>query len=246
MEPSNDFFRQKEGAFKLSLEGIRNCRDLGLQVGLRFTLTRYNFRDLEKIFQLMLKESIPRLCIYHLVYSGKGFELKNADLSASERKQALEIIWKKTQSALRIDKKIEILTVDNHCDGIWIYLKLREENPALAEKAYNLLQVQGGNASGVKIIAVDNCGNVYPDQFWRTYCLGNIREKKLSQILQDENNSLLRSLRERKKLLKGKCSRCSFLNLCNGNLRARAEAVFQDPWEEDPACYFSREEIVWQ
>ena len=73
--------------------------------------------------------------------------------------------------------------------------------------------------------------------------MGNIREKCFSQIWNDTTNSFLAKLRNRKPLLKGRCQRCKFLFICNGNFRARAEAVYSDPWAEDPACYLTEEEI---
>lgn len=44
-------------------------------------------------------------------------------------------------------------------------------------------------------------------------------------------------------MLKGRCARCGYIDICNGNLRSRAEAVYGDVWAEDPACYLSDEEI---
>ena len=62
-------------------------------------------------------------------------------------------------------------------------------------------------------------------------------------IWSDENNSLLASLRNRKTLLKGRCGRCVWKDICNGNFRARAESVYGDMWQEDPACYLTEDEI---
>ena len=38
-QATNDMFRQNKGAFLNALSGIRYCRDAGIKVGLRFTLT---------------------------------------------------------------------------------------------------------------------------------------------------------------------------------------------------------------
>jgi radical SAM protein with 4Fe4S-binding SPASM domain len=54
----------------------------------------------------------------------------------------------------------------------------------------------------------------------------------------------MRGLKDRKKLLKGRCARCGYIDICNGNLRSRAEAVYSDVWAQDPACYLSDEEIT--
>ena len=49
-------------------------------------------------------------------------------------------------------------------------------------------------------------------------------------------------LKDRKKHLKGRCSSCRWLYICNGNFRARAEAA-GGFWHSDPACYLTDEEI---
>jgi radical SAM protein with 4Fe4S-binding SPASM domain len=53
----------------------------------------------------------------------------------------------------------------------------------------------------------------------------------------------MRGLKDRKPLLKGRCARCQYLDICKGNLRVRAEAAYGDVWAEDPACYLTDEEI---
>jgi radical SAM protein with 4Fe4S-binding SPASM domain len=124
-----------------------------------------------------------------------------------------------------------------------LYLKLRTQDPRRAEGVLSLLQSNGGNNSGIRIGAVDERGNVHPDQFWRHYSLGNVRQRQFRDIWTDDSEPLLRGLKNRRRLLKGRCARCGYLNLCNGNLRVRAEAVFGDVWAEDPACYLTDEEI---
>ena len=46
IKETHDKFRRMEGAFEASLEGIRRCRDLGLKIGVRFTMTQDNAHDL--------------------------------------------------------------------------------------------------------------------------------------------------------------------------------------------------------
>ncbi|MDP3789754.1 MAG: SPASM domain-containing protein, partial [Candidatus Omnitrophota bacterium] len=110
--------------------------------------------------------------------------------------------------------------------------------------ALNLLKINGGNKSGIGIADVDNLGFVHPDQFWRYYSLGNVKTRKFSAIWSDESDELLRNLRNRLPLLKGKCGRCHFQDICAGNFRVRAEALYGDVWQEDPACYLSEEEVT--
>ncbi|HKJ51967.1 MAG TPA: radical SAM protein, partial [Gammaproteobacteria bacterium] len=46
MRATHDSFRRRQGAFDESIAGIRMCRDAGIKVGLRFTLTRDNAVEL--------------------------------------------------------------------------------------------------------------------------------------------------------------------------------------------------------
>ena len=239
----NDRFRGKNGAYEAALEGIRNCIALGLRVSLRLTITRFNYQEIPAIFQLVEDEGVNRVCFYHLAYSGRGDSLREQDITHSQTRLVVDIICERTLDFHRRDLQKEILTVGNHADGVYLYLKLRENNPQRATEVLDLLRRNGGNNSGIKIGAVDDLGNVHPDQFWWHYSLGNVHQRKFGDIWMDTSESLLRGLKNRKRLLKGRCARCHYLDLCNGNLRVRAEAVFGDVWAEDPACYLSDEEI---
>jgi radical SAM protein with 4Fe4S-binding SPASM domain len=240
---NNDRFRGKNGAYQAALEGIRNCVSLGLRVSLRLTITRFNYQEIPPIFRLVEEEGIDRVCFYHLAYSGRADSLREEDLNHSETRSVVDMICEHTLDLHRRGLRKEVLTVGNHADGVYLYLKLRKQDPQHANKVWDLLKRNGGNNSGIRIGAVDDLGDVHPDQFWWHYSLGNVRQRKFGDIWTDTSEPLLQGLRNRKRLLKGRCARCQYLDLCNGNLRVRAEAVFGDVWAEDPACYLSDEEI---
>lgn len=237
-EETNNKFRATQGAFQAALEGIRNCKQAGVKPGLRFTVTKYNLNDVPKIFDIIESEQIPRVCFYHLAYAGRGTKIADDDLTHQQTRSFLDYILSKAEA---LYKTTEILTVDNHTDSVYLYSKLKQKNPQQAQKVYDLLLQNGGNSSGIGIGCVDSQGGVHPDQFWRHQTLGNIRERKFSDIW-SSTAPLLLALKNRKNLLKGKCHNCSFLDICNGNLRVRAEAVYGDVWAADPACYLTQEE----
>lgn len=239
----NDRLRGAKGAFKKTLAGIHNCRNAGLKVGLRFTITRLNFKEIPSVFNLIEKEEITRACFYHLVYSGRGRTMQHEDISHITKREVLDYIIGKVSEFHRKGMEKDILTVGNHADGVYLYLKLLKENGAIAKRTLKLLKINGGNSSGEGIANVDNLGTVHPDQFWQNYSLGNIRENTFSRIWQSGTSDLLKDLHNRKQLLKGRCRDCSFLDICNGNFRVRAEQVYGDVWQEDPACYLTKEEI---
>ncbi len=239
----NDRFRGQKGAYEAAINGIRNSIDQGLRVSLRITMTRFNYEEVPAIFELAENEQINRICLYHLAYSGRGDKLIKADLSPQMTRNVMDTIINHTVDLHKRGKSKEVLTVGNHSDGVYLYLKLLQKNPAQAARALDLLNSNGGNNSGIRISAVDNTGNVHPDQFWWHYSLGNIRQTPFSRIWSKASDPLLKALRNRKPLLKGRCSKCLYLGICNGNLRVRAEAFHGDLWAPDPSCYLTDEEI---
>jgi len=242
----NDQFRGKLGAFDAALNGVRHLKAVGQKVGLRFTLTRRNFEALPEIFELVEREGIDRVCFYHLVYSGRGSQIAKDDLTHAETRDVVDQICAWAIALQSLGREVEILTVDNHVDGVYLYLKLLREDPGRAEMTRQLLEWNGGgaNASGVGIANIDSYGNVHPDQFWQTYTLGNVRERPFSQIWADTSHPLLAGLRNRLPLLKGRCATCRWKTLCGGSFRVRALQATGDPWAPDPACYLTDEEIA--
>ena len=240
---TNDRFRGMKNAFDMALAGIRNCRQADIKVGLRFTMNARNVQDIGSIFDLLYQEQIPRICFYHLVYAGRGTKMVADALTHEESRNAVNLIMDRTRELHQQGFPVEVLTVDNHCDGPYLYQRLLREDPQRAEEALKLLRMNGGNNSGIGIGCVSWDGEVYADQFWRHASLGNVRERPFSEIWNDTSNELMAGLKNRKALLHGRCAECKWLDICNGNLRVRAEAIYDDLWAPDPACYLTDEEI---
>jgi 12,18-didecarboxysiroheme deacetylase len=244
MQEINDRFRAVPGAFRSALDGIRNCQAAGIKVGLRFTINRFNVQEIPSIFNLIEEMDIPRVCFYHLVYAGRGSELVEQDLSLEDSRKTLDLIIDNTRRLHDMGKPKEVLTVDNHADGPYIYLRMLKENPERAKEVMELLQWNEGNNSGRGIGCVSWDGAVHADQFWRHYSFGNVKERSFSEIWMDTSNPLMGRLKEKKKHVTGRCAECRWLDICGGNFRVRAEAVTGDVWAPDPACYLTDEEIA--
>ncbi len=244
LEDVHDAFRGVEGAFRDALAGIRNCMAAGVKVGLRLTLNRRNVDDLPGIFDLIERESIPRVCFYHLVYTGRGGKLRDDELSHERTRETLDLIMDRTAELHAAGRAVEVLTVDNHADGPYVYLRLLREDPERAASCLELLKMNAGNSTGVGIGCISWNGDVLPDQFWRHHVLGNVRERPFSEIWTDPEHPLLSKLRNRREHLQCRCLHCRWLDVCNGNFRARAEADTGNLWGDDPACYLTDEEIA--
>jgi radical SAM protein with 4Fe4S-binding SPASM domain len=240
---THDAFRRCPGAFAQTLEGIDNCKAEGLKVGLLFTVNRRNAHEIPKLFDLIRDMDIPRVCFYHLVYSGRGTQLKDEGLSPAETRNLLDLVMDRTRELFEAGYLKEVLTVDNHADGPYVWLRLLRENPERAAAVMELLQYNGGNSSCLGIACVSWDGSVHADQFWRKHTFGNVLERPFSAIWDDPSIELLQKLKDKKHYVQGRCAECRFLNICGGNFRARAEAVYNDIWASDPACYLSDMEI---
>ena len=244
MEKINDRFRGIKGAFRAALEGIKNCQDAGIKVGLRFTINKFNVGEIKNIFNLLEDMDIPRVCFYHLVYAGRGSKLVEEDLTHDETRKAVDLIMDLTKKLHDKGKPKEVLTVDNHADGPYLYLRLLKEDPKRAAEVLELLKMNEGNNSGRGIGCISWDGEVYADQFWRHYSFGNVRKRPFSEIWTDTSEPLIKKLKEKKKYVKGRCATCRWLDICAGNFRVRAEAITGDAFAPDPACYLTDEEIA--
>jgi 12,18-didecarboxysiroheme deacetylase len=242
-EEVHDHFRKVPGSFRKALEGVANCQAEGLKVGLRFTINKRNQGEVPTLFQIIRDLDVPRICFYHLVYSGRGSELIKEDLDHAETRAVVDLIMDETRKLFDEGKPKEVLTVDNHADGPHVYYRLLKEDPKRAAEVMELLQMNEGNSTGRGIGCISWDGKVHADQFWRQHVFGNVLERPFSQIWDDPNIELLAKLKDKKPYVKGRCATCKFLNICGGNFRARAEAYYGDIWAQDPACYLTDEEI---
>lgn len=240
---THDKFRRMDGAFDLSLAGIRLCRDAGMKVGVRFTLTQDNFADLPGLLQLVEDEGIDRFYFSHLNYAGRGNKNRKDDAQHQMTRAAMDLLfdtcWNHQQKGLQK----EFTTGNNDADGVYLLHWVRAKFPDKAAHIEAKLRQWGGNASGVNVANIDNLGNVHPDTMWWHHTLGNVRERPFSAIWPDVSDPLMAGLKQSPRPVKGRCATCAYLQICNGNTRVRAQQMTGDAWAEDPGCYLSDEEI---
>lgn len=240
-EAVHDSFRRVEGAWRRAVDGIRRAKAAGIKTGLRFTITRANMDYVPDVFAFMKREGVDRACFYHLVSAGRGAALDTEALTHDETRRVVRTIMDLTKAWFAEGGAPEILTVDNHADGPFIYLELMKEDPVRAAAALELLKMNGGNSSGHGIGSIGWDGEVYADQFSRDRSYGNVRKTPFSEIWRGE---ALAPMREKAKYVTGRCAACRWLGVCAGNLRARAASAGPGAWAPDPACYLTDGEIA--
>lgn len=239
----HDAFRGKPGAFDASLKGVRLCRDAGIKVGLRFTMTMDNHAQLDELMDLGDREGVDKFYLSHLNYAGRGNKNRGDDAVHEITRQRMEALFERAWGYVSRGEAKEIVTGNNDADGAFLYLWAKRRFPEHAEHLRAKLVQWGGNASGVNVANIDNTGEVHPDTFWWNYPLGNVKSRPFSQIWPDTSDPLMRGLKQQPRQISGRCGACHHFDICGGNTRVRALQLTGDPWAEDPACYLSDDEI---
>jgi heme d1 biosynthesis radical SAM protein NirJ len=243
MQATHDRFRRKAGAWRGALDGVRVCGDAGVKVGLRMTLTEANAPELAQVLALLDAERIDKFYLSHLNYAGRGYTNRRKDAFLDTTRHAMDVLFDACWRDLERGVERDYVTGNNDADGVYLLMWARRRFPARVPHLRRKLAQWGGNASGVNIANIDNVGNVHPDTYWWHYSLGNVRERPFPEIWSDVSDPLMAGLKAKPRRIKGRCGACKYFDICGGNTRVRALQITGDPWQEDPACYLSDEEI---
>jgi heme d1 biosynthesis radical SAM protein NirJ len=240
---THDRFRRCAGAFDASMWALRRCRDAGVKVGVRYTLTRDNHADLPWLLAMIEQEGVDKFYLSHLNYAGRGNVNRKDDAHHAMTRDAMDLLFDVCWDCQVRGVPKEFVTGNNDADGVYFLHWVRRRFPMRSAYMRSKLAQWGGNASGVNVANIDNLGNVHPDTYWWDYNVGNVRERPFSEIWSDESDPIMAGLRANPRALKGRCGACAFLSICGGNTRTRARQLTGDPWEEDPGCYLDDHEL---
>ena len=194
------------------------------------------------MFDLCEELNVNKLYISHLVYSGRGLDNLKIDISKEKRREYVYFIINKAFEYYKNNSNIDIVTGNMEMDAILLLQRFQKEYPEHVDTLVEKLKAWGGNSAGNRLGNMDWLGNVKPDPFF-PQIIGNYLENDFDQVWCDEENELLTRLRQSPRDIKGKCTSCAYIDICNGGSRSRAYAISGDLWEEDPSCYLTQEEI---
>lgn len=240
---TNDWFRGVDGAFDAALRGVRELRERGVKVGLRFCSTVGTADHLPDILKLCDDEGVDKFYLTHLVYAGRGDKHRSEDTEHARTRKSLDLLIERAWDGVNGGQPLEIVTGNNDADAAY-FLNWAERNFD-ADKVAHLrthLSAWGGNSSGLGVANIDFLGRVHPDTYWSDYTVGNVKQTPFSELWTGPD-PMLATLRTRPRPLKGRCGVCALKEICGGNTRIRALQLTGDPWAEDPACYMSDAEI---
>lgn len=240
---THDRFRRCAGAFDASMAGIRLCRERGIKIGVRYTMTEDNAHDLPALLTLVEEEGIDKFYFSHLNYAGRGNKHRGDDAHHRTTREAMDLLFDTCLAGLRRGAAKEFVSGNNDADGVYLLHWVAARFPDRVDHIAAKLRQWGGNASGVNVANIDNLGVVHPDTMWWHVPLGNVRERPFGDIWADVSDPLMAGLKRHPRVVGGRCGACAYLDICNGNSRVRAQQVTGDAWAEDPGCYLTDAEI---
>ncbi len=258
---THDKFRGVSGAFKKTVQGIKNCVAEDLFVEMAATATRFNYKEIPAMIEFAEKLGVNWFMLYNFVPTGRGVDIIESDLTPDEREDILKICWNKMKTTgidvlstapqfARIAQEIEAQpiptgeagTVANGvCSKTEAYVvPTHFYNPKLPGQLKTLADFIGGCGAGRFYISLEPNGDIFPCVFFPhedAVKVGNLFKDDFEEVWR--NSELLWQIRDKDKLAEN-CGSCKFRYTCGG-CRARAYNYFKDILAPDPGCILNRE-----
>lgn len=251
----HDRFRGVLGVYEQTERAWRDAMDLGLRVQINTTVTRDTVVDLPRIAATVHERGVLLWSVFFLVPTGRGRDL--GALSAAETEDVLHALYDvgrtvpvKTTEAHHFRRVyLQRSILDRH--GVPatelglgdLYHRLRREmkDLGLLDQPERVRRPPMRVSSGDGFIFISHRGEVHPSGFL-PLTAGNVRARSLVDIYRTA--PLLTSLRD-PTMLRGRCGACEFRGVCGGS-RARAYAVTDDVYGEEPACSYEPGSFPYQ
>lgn len=229
-----DRFRGKEGAFRETLEGIKNMQKYGVGVQINTTVTKMNNEMVDELHDLALETGAVAFHPFLLVPTGRGEDLIDVELTPDEYEEVLLWAFERQQTSPLHFKPT---------DSPQYYRILRQQAAKqgikVTPETYGMEAMTRGCLGGITFVFISHTGEVQPCGYFDMN-LGNVKETPFSEIW--THSPVFDDLRHYDRL-KGKCGACEYKGVCGG-CRARALALYGDYLEEEPYCAYEPKKYV--
>ena len=247
----HDDFRGIPKAYERAMNGVKNCKEEGIDTCIATVLHRDNLAELEKLISLT-KQLGARFMHFNYIPTGRAKAYAELDLTPDERYNLLETIGKeiitlylqaKEEELKRGKSNVKVDRFFSTCPqyaSVTKEISQRHREDFMVEAHYgakkgveNVADFLGGCGAGRLYCCLEPNGDIKPCVFFPTgkdTVLGNILKNDFEEIW--DNNKLLWKLRIREDLedyiVNGKrigCGTCPDKYICGG-CRARAYSYF--------------------
>jgi radical SAM protein with 4Fe4S-binding SPASM domain len=212
---AHDRFRGARGSFERTLDGLTAAREAGLEVQINTTVSRFNYKRIVEMADLLGTLDIVLWSVLFLVPVGRGTARYVLDKVETEA----TLMW---LYGLSRTIPFEVKTTE------------APQYRRIAGQLSRRMPPYDGIGDGKGFVFVSHVGDVYPSGFL-PYRVGNVRMERLADVYR--NHPFMQRLRDPDSF-GGKCGVCEFRRLCGGS-RARAYAMTGDAFAADPTCIYA-------
>lgn len=212
---SHDTFRGVRGSFERTLRSVRAARDVGLEVQINTTISRFNHKRVFEMGDLLRGLDIALWSVFFLVPVGRA--TPGDVLDASETEDVfLEL------HLLAHELPFDLKTTE--APHYRRYLLQHGDGDSLAKRMPAI-----GDGKG--FVFVSHTGEIYPSGFL-PYVVGNVRSDRLKDVYR--NHPIMCRLRDPDSF-DGKCGVCDYRQICGGS-RSRAFTMTGNAFASEPTC----------
>ncbi len=231
---SHDAFRGFEGTFARAMRILGDLHDVGIGVQVGTTVSRRNVDELPAMVPFLTEHGVRMWNLFFLVPTGRARREDMIDVETAERTwEWMADLGPRVPFAVRTTAAPQfrrtLLRRARSDAGGTAPLRLTGAGYQMREAPAGV-QTRGVN-DGKGFLFIDHLGNLCPSGFLQVSG-GNVRSAPIADVYR--GSELFRSLRD-PSLLRGRCGRCAFADLCGGS-RARAYGVSGSWLDEDPLC----------
>ena len=221
---THDYIRDKEGTYKKTINGIKNCVNAGIHTQISTVFMKNNINELVDIYNLLNSLNVDGWYVYDFITAGRGRELQDEILDPKERQQLFARLQEFAVSSNMSIKPYPYSIIINSACGKDTYFY---------KKYGRLTELFKGCLAARWVCHISSNGDLHPCHLL-PHKLGNLKQEAFGDIWFDKGNLVLKELRDRT-LLKGNCGMCKYRNVCGG-CRARAFWNTSDYLESD-SCW---------
>ncbi|MCE5306981.1 MAG: radical SAM protein [Acidobacteriales bacterium] len=232
----HDRFRGVEGAWKRTVQGIRNAVAAGIRTGMAVCFTRETAHTLDDFIRFAEDLGCHTFSHFNFIPVGRGREILDRDLTPSQR----ELLLERLTYHLQHSKLTVISTAPAFGRACIVYgpeeglFATGHAGRGQGKKTMVLSRYIGGCGSGRCYCAIQPNGAVTPCVYISDIEVGSLRRNRFTEIW---NNPLFDRLCDRADR-SDHCGVCDYRHYCGG-CRARAYAYTGDITAGDPGCIYN-------
>ncbi len=225
---SHDTFRGVRGAFDTVINAAKNAKNSGLEFQINTTITKHNYKEIDKILDLAIELGAVSFHPFLLVPTGRAKKLKNMEISPGEYEEILLWIYNKRESTPLSIKP----TCAPHYHRIFRQMEKKKESTAVS---HGLESMTKGCMGGQSFAFISHRGIVQICGFLDIEC-GDIRKENYDFKKIWDSSPVFLNIRDIDQY-NGRCGYCEYRNVCGG-CRARAYAATGNYLDEEPYCVY--------